>query len=578
MYDDNRDDYMNNDNNESNVSGEHIDYVTPNEASDAVKTEPAFEAKAETTDYVQQTSNRPTGGMYSGNRYDSSNNEGQRTFTTGSQNNTGSAYSSSSDSTRSTYSSSSSSTGSAYSQSTRAYDTGRTDSDSHMRLNKAIPDEPVKKNKKPGFAGKVAAALGLGVLFGLAAGATLFIMNQVHDSAIFKKADAAIEESIDNIKGIGKDDATEEAEASTEATPAIGEAAEDSAATLIQTAQITAYDVSNIAEEVMPSVVSIVGNYTVTSQNFFGQTFSQETEGSGSGIIIAKDDKTLVIATNNHVVEDSNSLKVQFIDGTEADARIKGTDANCDLAVILVDLDEISEDTMNEIKVAKLGDSEALKVGEPAIVIGNALGYGQSVTAGVISAVNRTVEDSSSYGEAKIEGLIQTDAAINPGNSGGALVNSKGEVVGISSSKISGSAVDSMGFAIPISKAEPILDDIVTSTERVKVSDSKAGYLGIGGVTVTSDVSQMYAIPVGVVVRQVYEGTGAADAGMIPGDVIKSINGKDISSMDELREELSYYEAGTFVEVGLYRYNEGEYTEKTLQVCLVNQNSLKTTN
>lgn len=484
-------------------------------------------------------------GMYSGSRYDYTNRTGQSSFTTGQT-------------------------------------AGNTVNDGFnsgvkMRLNRAIPDEPVKK-KKGGFAGKFFATIALGILFGLTVGATLFVMNQVHESKLFSKADSAIEEGVDNIKGlIGVEEAAEavpetvvpDAVSSTE--PAVQVASPDSAS-----GQIVAFDVSGIAEDVMPSVVSIIGNYTVTSQNFFGQTFSQETEGSGSGIIIGQDDKTLIIATNNHVVEDSTALKIQFIDGTTAEARIKGTDADIDLAVVIVDLDEIAADTKNKIKVARLGDSEALKVGEPAIVIGNALGYGQSVTAGVISAVNRSVPNNSNgYAEqAEIEGLIQTDAAINPGNSGGALVNSKGEVVGISSSKISGSSVDSMGFAIPISRAEPILSDIVTSADRVKVSDSKAGYLGIGGVTVTSDVSQMYAIPVGVVVRQVYEGTGASAAGMLPGDVIKSIDGKDISSMEELRAELEYHEAGTYVKVGIYRYEQGEYNEMTLDISLVDKKTL----
>jgi len=426
-----------------------------------------------------------------------------------------------------------------------------------------------KKVKKGSVVGKIAGTIALGILLGLTAGATLFVMNSIRDGRSDK--------SVQSLESIIED---QNADTSTAASDA-DEAKKDIASAILEegdildrnnsSSGIVAYDVSDIAEMVMPSVVSISGDYTITGRNFWGQTYAQQTQGSGSGIIIGKDDKTLLIATNNHVVENSDSLTVQFIDGTTAEARVKGTDEAMDLAIILADLDQIDSDTMDKIDVAKLGDSESLKPGEAAIVIGNALGYGQSVTAGVISAVDRSLTASDGT---TIDGLIQTDAAINPGNSGGALVNSDGEVVGISSSKISGSSVDSMGFAIPISKAEPILSDIVTSADRVKVADSKAGYLGIGGVTVTDEVSNMYNIPVGVVVRQVYDGTGAADAGLIPGDVIYSVAGKKLESMEDLRGELEYHEAGTTVEIGFYRYDEGEYSEKTAEIRLVNRDGL----
>lgn len=337
-----------------------------------------------------------------------------------------------------------------------------------------------------------------------------------------------------------------------------------------ESAAVTAMDVSQVVEEVMPSVVSITGNYIITSE-YWGYYYEQESSGSGSGIIIGCEDDALLIATNNHVVEDANELSVQFIDGTTAEATIKGTDSKIDLAVIIVKLSELSNSTKDSIRVAVLGDSDSIKVGEPAIAIGNALGYGQSVTTGVISAVDRDLTMSDGT---VAEGLIQTDAAINPGNSGGALLNAHGEVIGINSSKIGGATVDGVGFAIPISSAEPILKDIVTSSDRVKVASDKAGYLGIGGVTVTDEASEMYNIPAGVVVRQVYRGTGAEEAGIQEHDVICSVGGRDISSLEELREELEYYEAGMKVQVGYYRMSDDEYQKYETQVELIDKNTL----
>ena len=426
-----------------------------------------------------------------------------------------------------------------------------------------IPEEPKKKERKPKKEhskvwGRIAGVIGLGIIFGLTAGVTLYFM----DSLRSKSAEPKVFEEIED-----DEIALPETESESGDDIDVSGTSGDTEGTVTT---YSAIDVSDVAEDVMPAVVSIINDYTVTERSFFG-TYSREASGSGSGIIIGKDEDTLYIGTNNHVVDGADKLSVSFIDGSEAEARIKGTNSEIDLAVILVDLSDLSSDTKNAIKVAKLGNSDGLKVGEPAIAIGNALGYGQSVTVGVISAVDRTLdmEDGSTA-----EGLIQTDAAINPGNSGGALLNMAGEVIGINSSKIGGSAIDGVGFAIPISSAEPILSNIASGEEKTKVASGKTGYLGIGGVTVTSDVSQMYGMPVGVAVRQVYSGTGAERAGLMPGDVIVAINSETIDTMEELRDILDYYEAGSTVTIDVYRIKDGEYVKDSVDVELVSKQEL----
>ncbi len=431
-------------------------------------------------------------------------------------------------------------------------------------------DKPRKDKKKGGFAGKFFATIGLGIVFGLTAGATLFLMGKTlpgtvtsdAGTAITDSTESAVKEKKDNVAIVadnGEDFENSAIESDFETRNIIGAGA-------------VVTDVSDMVDAAMPSIVSITGKYIITGQSFWGQTYSEETEGSGSGIIIGQDDDKLYIATNNHVVEDSEGLKVQFIDGSDAEATVKGTDADVDLAVIIVDMDDLSADTRSAIKVAELGNSDAIKIGEPAVVIGNSLGYGQTVTYGVISAVDRTLElDDGTVSK----GLIQTDAAINPGNSGGALLNINGEVIGISSSKIGGSTIDGVGFAIPITSAQPILSDIVTSVERIKVSESKQGYLGIGGQTVTEEVSKMYGLPVGVLVRQVYEGTGAAESGLEQGDVITAVGGRSIKSMEELKEELQYYAKDEVIQITASRLSDGLYSDMTFDVRLVDRDALK---
>lgn len=328
-------------------------------------------------------------------------------------------------------------------------------------------------------------------------------------------------------------------------------------------------DVTAVVEEVMPAMVIIHNNYTA-SANYFGYVQKEEATASGSGIIVGENDTELLIATNYHVVEGADSLEVIFADESTVEAAVKGTDSTMDLAVIAVMLDDISADTKDAIKIATLGDSDSLTLGEPAIAIGNALGYGQSVTTGVISAINREVEMS----EGVTQTFIQTDAAINPGNSGGALLNLQGEVIGINSNKIGGETIEGMGYAIPISLAQPIIDKLMNEKTLLKVSDEDRGYIGISGVSVTSDVSSYYGIPQGVYVAEVSQGGGAQAAGIQKGDVITEFDGMEITSMDDLQTRLQYYEAGTDVTVKVMRQNGSEYAEQTFNVTLGSASTL----
>lgn len=422
-----------------------------------------------------------------------------------------------------------------------------------------IPQDPVKKEKKKsGFFKKAIAIVALGIFFGLSAGVTLYIVNAA--TGLNKQTEA-----VEPVK-------TEEAKPVTnESQAAAATKASDIETTDTGTITAVVTDVTEVVEEVMPSVVSITNTYTAT-QNFFGQNFSSEGEASGSGIIVNENDSELLVVTNNHVVADADSLKVQFIDGEVADAQIKGTDSNMDLAVIAVKLDDLKDSTKGAICLAKMGDSDSLKVGEPAIAIGNALGYGQSVTTGVISALNRQIEmseDGSTTGK-----LIQTDAAINPGNSGGALLNVKGEVIGINSNKIGGSTIEGMGYAIPISSAEPIIEELMNKETKNKVAASKKGFLGISGINVTNDVAQMYGMPEGVYIAQTYEGTAAADAGLKKGDIITAFEGSTVGSMEDLQGYLEYYEVGESVTLTIQRVMDGNYQEETVTVILGEQSKM----
>ena len=342
-------------------------------------------------------------------------------------------------------------------------------------------------------------------------------------------------------------------------------------------------DVSEIVSEALPSIVSITTKSVQEVQNYFGmygmygyapQQQEQEVEGSGSGIIVGKNDDELLIATNYHVVEGADTLSVAFTDGNAVEASVKGFDEERDLAVVSVSLDDVKDDTMDAISIAKIGSSDDLKVGEQVIAIGNALGYGQSVTTGIVSAKNRrmdsdnnTVTDGSDDSSDGVN-LIQTDAAINPGNSGGALLNMEGEVVGINSAKLASTEVEGMGYAIAISDVTDILQNLMNETSRDKLDDSEHGVLGIKGSSVSSEAVQMYGIPAGVFVKEVTEGGAADKAGLKANSVITEFNGKAVSSTDQLIEYLSYYEPDEEVELTVQVPHGSSYKEETVKVTL----------
>ena len=342
-------------------------------------------------------------------------------------------------------------------------------------------------------------------------------------------------------------------------------------------------DVSEIVSEALPSIVSITTKSVQEVQNYFGmygmygyapQQQEQEVEGSGSGIIVGKNDDELLIATNYHVVEGADTLSVAFTDGNAVEASVKGFDEERDLAVVSVSLDDVKDDTMDAISIAKIGSSDDLKVGEQVVAIGNALGYGQSVTTGIVSAKNRrmdsdnnTVTDGSDDSSDGVN-LIQTDAAINPGNSGGALLNMEGEVVGINSAKLASTEVEGMGYAIAISDVTDILQNLMNETSRDKLDDSEHGVLGIEGSSVSSEAVQMYGIPAGVFVKKVTEGGAADKAGLKANSVITEFNGKTVSSIDQLIEYLSYYEPDEEVELTVQVPHGTSYKEETVKVTL----------
>ena len=439
-------------------------------------------------------------------------------------------------------------------------------------------EEPVKKqeeqhNKKKGAGNGKKIALGIccGLLFGIFAGIgfeAVTTASSLAKNAVTKETTAQPEVQSTVPKAAGSDSTSDAADASASIaeSQSLGTAVADS------TVLTTTTDVTEVVKKVMPSVVSVNNKYIETT-SFFGQQYNSEGEASGSGIIVGQNDSELLIATNNHVVESAEELTVQFTDGSQSQAQIKGTDANKDLAVIAVQLSDISSDTMSSISIATLGDSNALTVGEPVIAIGNALGYGQSVTTGVVSALNRAIASDGSQNvqtgtDTEVNTFIQTDAAINPGNSGGALLNIHGEVIGINSNKIGGSTVEGMGYAIPISDAKPIIENLMTKQTRLKVNEDSKGYLGITGIDVVAEYSEIYGMPQGVYVSSVTEGTGAAQAGLVKGDIITGLNGEEIKSMEELKNELSYYTAGTTVELTIMQGSPTGYQAKTVQVTL----------
>mgnify|MGYP000317739542 CR=1 FL=1 len=425
--------------------------------------------------------------------------------------------------------------------------------------------KPSSKNKKAAKLAKKIGAIALSaVLFGGVAGGTFQAVNHFAGSTTATATTTTAQQTTSNSSLL------------------------KAAATSSSSTSTGTMDVSTIAKNAMPSIVSITNQSVQEVQNYFSmfgygaQTpQTEETTSCGSGIIIGKNDTELLIVTNNHVVEDADTLSVSFVNNQVCKANIKGTDADNDLAVIAVPLSEIPDDTMSSIAVATMGDSDSVEVGEQVVAIGNALGYGQSVTTGIISAANRVIDsDSSSDGssdgttadtsstDTTGKTYLQTDAAINPGNSGGALLNMNGELIGINEAKYSSTQVEGMGFAIPISKAEPILQNLMNLTTRYKVSDDEAAYIGINMADVSADVSQNYGIPTGVCIMSVVDGSPAADAGFKKGDVITTFDGRSISNAKGLKETLTYYAAGETVDVTVQRADNGEYKEVTLTLTL----------
>ena len=324
-------------------------------------------------------------------------------------------------------------------------------------------------------------------------------------------------------------------------------------------------NVTEVAKNAMPSIVSITNMSVQEVQNFFGGTQKQKSESAGSGIIVGQNDSELLIVTNNHVVEGSSTLTVTFIDEESVEADIKGTDSDKDLAVVAVPLSKIKDSTMNKIAVATLGDSDKTQVGDQVIAIGNALGYGQSVTTGIVSAKERTMDSYDGK-------LLQTDAAINPGNSGGALLNANGEVIGINSAKIATETVEGIGYAIPVSDVSDLITNLMNQKTKTKVAESERGYIGIKGVDVTSDSAQMYNMPTGVYVSEVISGGGAEKAGITKGAVITGIEGTTVDGMDALQEQLQYYKAGEKVKITVQTQSKnGEYEKKDVEVTLGKQ-------
>ena len=405
---------------------------------------------------------------------------------------------------------------------------------------------PQKEKKPRKKMPKAVAVTGLALLFGVVSSATFLTSNIIGG------------------KILGLDDSSRNTSSSTKSV--------NSNASLSQTSSVVTSDVSDIVDRVMPSIVSITNMSVEEVRSFFGGVTEQTSESAGTGIIISQNDSELLIVTNNHVVEGSNTLTVTFEDETSVEANIKGTNAEYDVAVIAVPLESIPDETMDVISVATLGDSTALKVGEPAIAIGNALGYGQSVTTGVISALNRSVSETDSQTGQTVESsakLIQTDAAINPGNSGGALVNASGEVIGINSSKLIGETVEGVGYAIPISDVSDLIQELMNQETKTKVDEADQGVIGITGMDVPAEYSEQLNMPNGVYVTEVSPNGGAAAAGMTRGCIITAINGTSVDSMSALQEQLQYYAKGETVTLTIQvPQTNGEYAEQSVVVTL----------
>ena len=421
-----------------------------------------------------------------------------------------------------------------------------------------IPEDPVRQEPQRETSGRSGSSIGkkiagitaAALLFGTISGGTMVGINWTA-GRLSQTATAAV----------GETDAVvpEESLAATETQPAIS-----APASTPQVSAAISMDVSDIVEKAMPSVVAITNTMIYESQNWFGQTQTYEVPSSGSGIILGQNDDELLIVTNNHVVSDAKTLGVTFIDDVSVEAAIKGTDSESDLAVIAVPLDSIGEETMNRIQIATLGDSDSLKVGQGVVAIGNALGYGQSVTVGYVSAMDREVQTEAD----SIRNLLQTDAAINPGNSGGALLNMKGEVIGINAAKYSGTEIEGMGYAIPISAAQDIISELMNKKTRIEVAEENQGYLGIQGQNIDEAAAGMYGMPKGIYVFKIVEGGAAANSSLREKDIITKFDGQSVQTMANLKDMLTYYEGGSTIALTVQSLQDGQYVERTVDITL----------
>ena len=412
-------------------------------------------------------------------------------------------------------------------------------SDNNMRQKKAKDKKP--KNRKSGFGKKAASVVAAAVVFGLVAGVVFQGVRYGSDKLLGKDSQTTTEQS---------------AEGSTENNaPQLKQASSDTTSTV--------YDVSTVAKKVMPSIVSITGTY-VTTYDYWFNSYQQESTGAGSGIIIGKDDQYLYLATNYHVVQNAKSLSVTFVDDKSAEATVKGYVENNDIAVVTVKLSDISDDTLNEIQEIQVGSSDDLTVGDPCVAIGNALGYGQSVTVGYISALNREISASDETVK-----VLQTDAAINPGNSGGALVNMQGELIGINTAKYSDTSVEGMGYALPISDVQDIINDLIAG-KNVSNDGTTSGqaYLGISAQTITSQYAQLLNMPEGVYISSVEQGSAAEECGLQSGDIICSLDGEDIADMETFHDKIVACNPGDKVTIVYYRNNNGNYEKQTATATL----------
>lgn len=502
------------DNNYLNNSSNNTNYNSDNMSASQTSA-----GAQQTTGSTQQNAYNP----YSGQQNTYNAYGGQQSNAYGSQQNTYNAYSS---------------------QQNNGYNTQQTYNPYQQPVGGKKPKKA--RTRKGGFGATLGKCAAIALVFGLVAGGTFTGVNYAGSKVL----------------GINNESSTESKSSSNSSTN-VNQTSTGSAQDLT--------DVSAIAQEAMPSIVAITNTGTVSYQTFWG-TQQQESQSAGSGIIIKQDKKYLYIATNNHVVANAESLTVQFCDNETVSCEVKGTDAADDLAVVKVALSSIKADTLKQIKVASVNDSDDLTVGQGVIAIGNALGYGQSVTNGIISALGRSVsvQDETTGKTVTNNNMIQTNAAINPGNSGGALLNAQGEVIGINSAKYSDTSVEGFGYAIPMSDAMPIINQLI---EREKVDESQKAFLGIQGQDISSDVAQAYNMPEGVYVYQVVSGSAAENAGIRQGDIITEFDGQSVSTMSQLKELMTYYKSGQKVKVKLERLGNG-YEEQTVEVTLLSQSGV----